>query len=246
MVHKDQLKEFSCSVHPSEPIQRVCIQPKSENHLCCTECLLKNPALGSRDSFITFEKFLDYAANIYLELQNRSKIEGFIPNRSVRSLVTDEESLVKFAKHIEEEKKKVIDGFDSIVNEFTLLCNTKKEMLTAALDRQFLTFRLNHAYEKSKFDRYYGESKVEELNPDKDTLLQRFNNCANTIQAEILVKNILDDIREAKSQVDSRSKIKTIEERVNQLGKELEEQSKCTVRTSFSGESALQDIQKVD
>ena len=125
MFRQNQIKEFFCSIHPDETIQGVSVQPNAENYLYCKECPT-NPNPGYKDS-ISFQKFLDFAANFYLSLKNRAKTEDSTLQSLLQLLSVKEESLAKFAKHIEEEKQKVNEAFSTIFQEFTLLFNAKKE-----------------------------------------------------------------------------------------------------------------------
>ena len=89
------------------------------------------------------------------------------------------------------------------------------------------------------------EKSLEELNSDKDTLLHKVNNCQNTAQAEVLVKNIIDDIGKGSFHDDYARRFQGIEERINRLIKELEEQSKCMVGTSFSSNFTILSQRKL-
>jgi len=232
MQAKSELKPFKCNVHSSELIQRVCLEPNADTSLRCIECILSSTDKLSKDAIVTLQDFIDHAAKQYETFRRISTLEDSAPNNLVEFLSEEEQNVQKLAQHIEKEKERVANAFHTILQEFTLLSHSKKEEIFRSLDKQLVSLKLNYEYYKSKIDRYYTKDK-EELNPDKATLVEKINQCKDTNEVEVLVKNIKDDILEASTYKDPLIKMNEVKEGLNNLATELKRQSSLFPRSSF-------------
>jgi len=232
MQAKSELKPFKCNVHSSELIQRVCLEPNADTSLRCIECILSSTDKLSKDAIVTLQDFIDHAAKQYETFRRISTLEDSAPNNLVEFLSEEEQNVQKLAQHIEKEKERVANAFHTILQEFTLLSHSKKEEIFRSLDKQLVSLKLNYEYYKSKIDRYYTKDK-EELNPDKATLVEKINQCKDTNEVEVLVKNIKDDILEASTYKDPLIKMNEVKEGLNNLAVELKRQSSLFPRSSF-------------
>jgi len=244
MQSKNQIKPFRCGIHTSEQIQRVCLEPNVETSLRCIECILTSTDKVSKDAIVTLNDFIDQAARQYETFRRISSFEDSAPNQLVEFLSQEEQDIEKLTHHIEQEKQRVGDAFNAILQEFTLLCHSKKEDIFRQLDKQLVCLKLNYTYYKSKIDRYYSKSNENELNPDKDTLIEKMNQCQDTNEAEVLVKNIKDDILEATTYKDPQIKIAEIKDGLNNLAVELKRQSAIFPQSSFHDLAAIEDSLK--
>jgi len=244
MQSKNQIKPFRCGIHTSEQIQRVCLEPNVETSLRCIECILTSTDKVSKDAIVTLNDFIDQAARQYETFRRISSFEDSAPNQLVEFLSQEEQDIEKLTHHIEQEKQRVGDAFNAILQEFTLLCHSKKEDIFRQLDKQLVCLKLNYTYYKSKIDRYYSKSNENELNPDKDTLIEKMNQCQDTNEAEVLVKNIKDDILEATTYKDPQIKIAEIKDGLNNLAIELKRQSAIFPQSSFHDLAAIEDSLK--
>lgn len=244
MENKNQLKAFRCNIHTSEQIQRVCLEPNVETSLRCIECILSNTEKVPKDSIVTLKDFIEHATRQYETFRTISRLEESAPNNLIEFLSSENESVEKLSYHIEKEKEKVGEAFNNILQEFTLLCHSKKEEIFRQLDKQVLTLKLNYNYYKSKIDKYYNKDKEDELNPDKETLVHRINNCHDTNEVEVLVKNIKDDILEASTYKDPKVKMNEIKEGINGLAQELKKQSTVFPKSSFEDYSTVESSVK--
>lgn len=243
MQAKTDLRPFTCNIHQSELIQRVCLETGVETSLRCIECILGSNDKVSKDAIITLSDFIDQAAKQYETFRRLSTIEDSAPHHLVEFLADEGESVGKLAQYIEKEKERVSNAFHIILQEFTLLSHTKKEEIFRSLDKQLISLKLNYEYYRSKIDRYYGKEK-DDLNPDKATLLERINQCKNTNELEVLVKNIKDDILEATTYKDPSIKMNEVKEGLNNLATELKRQSNCFPRSNFNSYDAIEDSLK--
>jgi len=239
MQAKNQVKHFTCNLHPGEIIQRVCLDNSADTSLRCIECILSGTEKVSKDAMITLNEFIDNAVKQYQTFRRISTFEGAAPEEFVSFLAQEDEKIQKLSQHVELEKERVNAAFNTIIQEFTVLCHSKKEEIARQLDKQVLTLKLNYTYYKSKVDKYYNKEKESELNPDKDTLLARINQCEDTNQMEVLVKNIKDDLMEASSHQDPQLKINQIKDSFKGLALELQQQANSVPQSKFFDQTAI-------
>jgi len=244
MEAKNQIKHFTCNLHPSEVIQRVCLDHSVDTSLRCIECILTGTDKVSKDAMITLNDFIENAVRQYQTFRRISSFESAAPEEFVNFLAQEEEKIQKLSQNVEIEKERVNAVFNTMIQEFTLLCHSKKEEISRQLDKQVLTLKLNYTYYKSKVDKYYNKDKEEELNPDRDTLISRINQCEDTNQMEVLIKNVKDDLLEASSHQDPSLKIKEIKESFKGLAQELQRQANSVPKTKFCDQTALDDSLK--
>jgi len=193
----------------------------------------------SKDAMLTLNEFIDNAAKQYQTFRRISTFESAAPEEFVNFLAQEDEKIQKLSQHVEHEKERVNAAFNTIIQEFTLLCHSKKEEIARQLDKQVLTLKLNYTYYKSKVDKYYNKEKESELNPDKETLLGRINQCEDTNQMEVLVKNIKDDLLEASSHQDPQLKINQIKDSFKGLALELQQQANSIPQSKFCDQTAI-------
>jgi len=241
MEAKNQIKHFTCNLHPSEIIQRVCLDTSVDTSLRCIECILSGTDKVSKDAMINLNDFIENAVRQYQTFRRISSFESAAPEEFVNFLAKEDEKIQKLSQNVEIEKERVNAVFNSMIQEFTLLCHSKKEEIARQLDKQVLTLKLNYTYYKSKVDKYYNKNKEEELNPDRDTLISRINQCEDTNQMEVLIKNVKDDLLEASSHQDPQLKIKEIKESFKGLAQELQRQANSVPKTKFCDQAAIDD-----
>jgi len=238
-LHKN-IKPFHCPLHPSEKIQRVCLDPYTETSLKCIECILQTKGKVDRDKFCPISEFVNFAAQQYETGEGDPSFREPPPRDLVSFLACEEVKTKALDKHIEREKQKVQQSFNSILKEFTVLCHNKKEEILSKLDMQLLILKNNYARYRSKIDKYYHNNKEEEEAYDKDSLIKKINICKDTRQLEILVKNIKDDILQSNESDNYLSKADEIKESLKDFAQELNRQSNATPRASLSDSSIIQ------
>lgn len=86
MEAKHQIKSFNCNLHPSEPIQRVCLDQGVENSLRCIECILNSTDKASKGSIISLNDFLRDAAKHYENHRGVRKLGNVAPEELVQFL----------------------------------------------------------------------------------------------------------------------------------------------------------------
>ena len=146
MQTTNQIKHFPCQLHPSETIQRVCIDSTVESCLRCIECILNGTERVSKDSIIAFNEFIDNAARHYLTFRRTSAFENAPPEELVSFLAQEEEKIQKLSQHVEQEKQRVNTSFNIMIQEFTQLCHRKRNEIETQLDKQLATLKFNYTY----------------------------------------------------------------------------------------------------
>ena len=243
MESQNQLKVFQCNIHPNERIQRVCLDAGVDTSLRCIECILSSTDKVSKEAIVTVNDFVEHAAKQYETFRSISTLEDSAPNHLVDFLSKEADNLGSLSHHVEQEKERVSNAFNIILQEFTILCHSKKEEIFKQFDKQLYILKLNYEYYKSKIDRYYSKDKEDELNPNKEAIVSKINQCSDTNAVEVAVKNIKDDILDASNYKDQNVKIREIKEGLNILSEDLKRQSTALPKSSFSNytevESAL-------
>jgi len=90
MESENHFKRFTCSIHPSETIQRVCLDKTVDSSLKCVECVLSGTDAASKDSIITHNEFIDHAAEKYKTFR-RTSLESPPPEEFLRLLAQENE-----------------------------------------------------------------------------------------------------------------------------------------------------------
>jgi len=120
------LKLFSCQFHPSETIERVCTDPDTDRSLQCIECVLQNKSHLPKDKFCSLVEFIDDAVQQYTKIEHTLSCTE-APSSDLIDFLDYEESKIKtLANHVEKEKQKVNESFDSILQQLTSLCYSKR------------------------------------------------------------------------------------------------------------------------
>jgi len=241
MQSKDQIKPFLCNLHPSETIQRVCLDSNADTSLRCLECILSGNKPASKGSILTLEDFIENAAKQYKTFKDAPLFEGEPPQELVGFLCEEDERIERLSQEVEQEKERVNAVFSIMVQEFTALCHSKKEEVVRKLDRQVLTLKLNYGYYKSKVDKYYHTKKDhQEVNLDREALIEKINQCESTNEMELLVKNIKDDIFETSSHQSD----KEVKELLKDLSKALQEHASTIPKSRFCDQATIEESLK--
>ena len=90
MQASNQIKHFTCLLHPSETIQRVCLDSDAGYSLRCIECILNSTEKGS---MIAFDEFIDNAAKQYQTFQRTSVFKTAPPEELVSFLAQENENI---------------------------------------------------------------------------------------------------------------------------------------------------------
>ena len=112
MQSANQIKHFTCQLHPSETIQRVCLDSSAASSLKCIECILNGTENVSKDSLIALNEFVDNAARHYQTFRRISSFETTTPDELINFLAKEEENIQKLSQHVEQEKKRVNVSFN--------------------------------------------------------------------------------------------------------------------------------------
>jgi len=108
---------------------------------------------------------------------------------------------------------------------------------------QVLLLKNNYANYKSKIDNYFKKKGQQEQEGfDKDSLIQKINGCKNTLEMEILIRNIKDDISPFNSTEDQESKIVEIKADLRAFADVLNNQSNLTPKSLFNDPASLENF----
>jgi len=242
----NSIKPFKCPFHPSENIERVCIDQDTERSLQCIECVLEMKSKTSKDQFYPLADFITYAAKQYETLDHTLSFSGGAPSNLVDFLAYEEAKTKALEKHIDREKQRVEESFNSILQEFTLLCHGKKEEMMTKLDNQLVLLKRNYQGYRAKIDKYFNNE--EDQQNDKESLIGRINKCFDASDFEILVRNIKEDILRASFSEDDRSIADDIQTNLKNFAQELKRQSNAIPRLSFNDlasiNKSLEEVKK--
>ncbi len=155
---ENNIKSFKCPIHASENIQRVSLELNADSSLKCLECILTHPDQNSKDFMIPFNDFIDQAAKHYEKFRS---FKEPAPPLLIEALSQKDLSIEILTHHIEQEKQKVENAFNTILQEFTQLCHSTKEDIFRQLDNQIVFSSSNYKYFKSTLDRYFNPPGAE-------------------------------------------------------------------------------------
>jgi len=139
---ESQKVQIPCPLHPNEFIQRANIEITSGQQLFCLECILSNEDAASLSSKLkTIPDLIDTAANFYARNKQSIDLGSQIPNEYLDLVGGQAEKLEKLSKHIEYEKKKVSDIFDTVMKDTVKMISEKKNEYLNNLDQQLFNLR---------------------------------------------------------------------------------------------------------
>ena len=194
--------QITCPEHPNEFIERICTDSTIEKDLVCIECLLNfdDPAMSS-SALQTVEEFVDSAAKFY----EKSKIMTSEPSEQPQEITELSEKqgeyIDKIQKNIVKEKAKIEERFKTLIEEFTKVCNTKKMEYISTLDKQLANYRCNYIYFEKQARKLYPTENLENqtnLYPTQEEIIHKLHKITNSTQLLAFIKNIKQDLNEAK------------------------------------------------
>jgi len=245
MDAKSIIKTYQCKNHPKEAIQRVCAEIGCETSLLCIECILSSHSGTHKESLSTISEFVEKASKHYESLRRIKCAEDAPPTEFTDFLSREDENLAKLSQHIEKEKLLVDQAVTEILNEFTLLCHKTKEEIFKNLDNQVGNLKANYKYYRGKLNKFYSKNDEDSLNPSKDDLLDQLNRTSRLEEFEYIVKNIKDDMAEAKLTEGSfDQKITQIKNSIKEMADTLKTQSTGLPRVNFTVESSFEELIK--
>lgn len=212
---------ISCPLHPEETVERVCIDSSTDKEILCVECLLgiDDPTALSQ-SLVRIGEFVDIAAKFYESSKKAIAEPSEAPQEFVDLVEKQSENIEKIAKHIESQKKRIEERFNTLIEEFTKLCKQKKDEYITTLDKQLQNFRYNYIFFEKQLRKLYPKEAQEDasLYPSKEAIIAKLEKLTNSTQLLALVKNIKQDLNEAKynpnnsqeSQEEARKKVLSI------------------------------------
>jgi len=228
MESESQIKSFACSLHSNGTIQRVCPNNNDDTALRCLECVL-----AKEDSQIVMSTLDEFIKNTANQCQNLHRVAAFdsIPSEEFTSfLVQEGEMIGKFSEQVEQEKER----FDKMIQEFTQICNLKKEEICRELNNQISSLKRNYGSYKKTVEKFCNQ---ENGNIDKEALIRRINQCKDVDEMEVLIKMIKDDLSEAWRPQLQKDQVK---EMLKALAQELQEQTASVVKTRFSEQAQVE------
>lgn len=189
-----------CPNHPSEVIQRVDAHVLAKKQLFCLDC-----ALQSEDpkalllTLQTLPNFLIAASNFYANNKNKIRPSSGPPQEFLHVLREKDQNLSNLSEHFDEEKRKIEESFNDIINYVIELVNQKKIEYFEMLDQQ-LTNMENHysSYEKQLKKAYPTNEDVNYLFPSREELERRIGSLTTPAQLEYFVQDVKDDLNNEK------------------------------------------------
>jgi len=197
---ESQKLQIPCPLHPNEFIQRAYIEITSGQQLFCLECILSNEDAASLSSKLkTIPDLIDTAANFYARNKQSIDLGSQIPPEYIDLLSGQGEKLEKLSKHIELEKKKASDIFDTIMKDAVKMISEKKNEYLNSLDQQLFNLRYWYIFfDKQLKKAYPSEEDIPFLFPTKEDLTTKLGKITNATQLTAFVRNLKEDLNEQK------------------------------------------------
>jgi len=192
---------IACPDHPDEVIERISLDSSIEKEILCVECLLNLDDLSaSAQNLVTIDHFVDLAAKFYENSKKMISEPAQSPQEYLDLVAKQGDNIEKVNKHIQKEKARIEERFNTIIEEFTKICKQKKEEYIALLDKQLMNYRYNYIYFEKQLRKVYPSENQSDvaLYPTKENLLEKLGKLTNSTQLLALVKNIKQDLNEAK------------------------------------------------
>jgi len=111
--------QISCPLHPSETIQRVSLDKNINHHVYCLECILqqKSQSEEASQTLKPISELIETAASLYAKKRENVNFGDQAPSEMAEILIGQAEKLETLTQHIEEEKKRASEVFDSLTEE---------------------------------------------------------------------------------------------------------------------------------
>jgi len=105
--------------------------------------------------------------------------------------------LEQLSKHIEEEKKKVINVFETIMKDTLKMITEKKNEYLNVLDQQLFNLRYWYIFfDKQLKKAYPSKEDISFLFPTKEDLVYKLGKITNATQLTAFVRNLKEDLNE--------------------------------------------------
>jgi hypothetical protein len=195
----DKSHNINCPLHPKETIKRIDLEFGAEKELYCIECLLHcdNPTALS-NQLKPIDDFLEMASRYYEEHRQRTTEDHETPDEYTEVLMKQTENLESLAKQIEEEKKKVQYKFDEITKDMLKMITAKRDEFFHLLDQQLFNYRYGYIFYEKQLRKAFPKAEDLSLYPSKEDLYNKLSKLQNATQLMAFVKNIKEDLNEAK------------------------------------------------
>jgi len=170
----------------------------AEQQLYCLECILSNEDAASLSSNLkTIPDLIDTASNFYARNKQSLNLGSQVPGEYLELVSGQAEKLEKLSKHIEFEKKKVSDIFDSIMKDTVKMISEKKNEYLNSLDQQLFNLRYWYIFfDKQLKKAFPSEEDIPFLFPTKEDLVGKLGKITNATQLTAFVRNLKEDLNE--------------------------------------------------
>ena len=189
--------KIPCPIHTTEFVQRVHTEVGAEQQLYCLECVLSNEDITLSSNLKTIPDLIDTAANFYARNKQSLNLGSQVPAEYLELVSGQGEKLEQLSKHIELEKKKVSDIFDSIMKDTVKMISEKKNEYLNSLDQQLFNLRYWYIFfDKQLKKAFPSEEDIPFLFPTKEDLMGKLGKITNATQLTAFVRNLKEDLNE--------------------------------------------------
>jgi len=193
-----------CPIHASEMIQRVAVDLDASQQLFCPECILTQEisiSLNLKTIPDVLETAADYYAQNLLEnaihnyAQGKSyvRIGEKVPSQYLSLLEGQAAKLEGLRNHLEDEKKKVSNVFDMIMQDMVKIITEKKNKCLYELDQQLFNLRYWYIFFDRQIKKVY---PTIEVYPSKEHLATQLGQIENASELMAFVRNLNEDLNE--------------------------------------------------
>jgi len=191
---------INCPIHPSEIIQRIATEVNPVQELYCMECILsKEDPTSLSPSLKTIPDLIATASVFYAQNKSALKPGEQVPQEYIEIVAHQNEMLETLRKHIEEEKKKVSNVFDSLMQDVVKIISEKKNEYLHGLDQQLFNLRYWYIFVDKQIKKAYpSEEDIPFLYPSQEDLVHRLGKITNATHLMAFVRNLKEDLNEQK------------------------------------------------
>jgi len=228
-----KMKDFYCTNHPEETIQRVCQEKHCHNPLLCLECVLDSHDKTHSKSFTKCHDYLTSISNSLQSTRLAITTMGDIPKEHNELLEKKTVSIENFEAIVLQLKSRVNEQFDSVVDNLVSLCNKKRSEFLKVLDEQAMTLKSNFHLFEDKVHKFYGKSSTGSFTDIMNKInnlptTEEFGLFLNRLNAEVEDSKFLSNRNESNDQ-----KYSLYQEKLSEYARELTSQTKLDAKKLY-------------
>lgn len=237
-----------CPLHPTEHIQKIDLNHETQQQFYCIECILNKQEESESipPNLKSFQELVSLAAANYEKTRPSVVTTSKTPTEYTNLLSKQSQVLDKFKQNVKEEKLKVENIFEELIQDFLRIVNKKKIEFTYALDQQLATLRYWYIqFEKQVKKTYPNPEDLPFLFPSEPELVDNLKKVSDAMELMAFIRNIKEDLTDnqlSKAQEEREKHLKEIYKdlcQINEKRPRYEEDSLNVTQTKNSLKNLL-------